>query len=164
MILGKKRKEVDVFDEPDFNSEKTSRIPTEEQKQNNRHNVMLSMLKGTMLTYSLNVDSSYELMLCGLPNKETLTPLLDLDKRPGNALNERLVSKVIQNVKELITDEDVPLDYIDPDEIESSYASIKITLAKITSQSEIKDGRDDRIESLAQYTKIANTVEEVSAL
>lgn len=39
--------------------------------------------------------------------------------------------------------------------------SIKITLAKITSQSEIKD---DRIESLAQYTKIANTVEEVSAL
>ena len=124
MILGKKRKEVDVFDEPDFNSEKTSRIPTEEQKQNNRHNVMLSMLKGTMLTYSLNVDSSYELMLCGLPNKETLAPLLDLDKRPGNALNERLVSKVIQNVKELITDEDVPLDYIDPDEIESSYASI----------------------------------------
>jgi len=63
-------------------------------------------------------------MLCGLPNKETLAPLLDLDKRPGNALNERLVSKVIQNVKELITDEDVPLDYIDPDEIESSYASI----------------------------------------
>lgn len=124
MILGKKRKEVDVFDEPDFNSEKTSRIPTEEQKQNNRHDVMLSMLKGTMLTYSLNVDSSYELMLCGLPNKETLAPLLDLDKRPGNALNERLVSKVIQNVKELITDEDVPLDYIDPDEIESSYASI----------------------------------------
>ena len=100
MILGKKRKDVDVFDEPDFNSEKTSRIPTEEQKQNNRHNVMLSMLKGTMLTYSLNVDSSYELMLCGLPNKETLAPLLDLDKRPGNALNERLVSKVIQNVKE----------------------------------------------------------------
>lgn len=42
--------------------------------------------------------------------------------------------------------------------------SIKITLAKITSQSEIKDGRDDHIESLAQYTKIANTVEEVSAL
>ena len=39
-------------------------------------------------------------------------------------MNERLVSKVIQNVKELITDEDVPLDYIDPDEIESSYASI----------------------------------------
>lgn len=39
--------------------------------------------------------------------------------------------------------------------------SIKITLAKITSQSEIKD---DRIGSLAQYTKIANTVEEVSAL
>ena len=34
--------------------------------------------------------------------------------------------------------------------------SIKITLAKITSQSEIKDGSDDRIESLAQYTKIAN--------
>jgi hypothetical protein len=63
-------------------------------------------------------------MLCGLPNKETLAPLLDLDERPGNALNERLVSKVIQNVKELITDEDVPLDYIDPDEIESSYASI----------------------------------------
>lgn len=42
--------------------------------------------------------------------------------------------------------------------------SIKITLAKITSQSEIKDGSDDRIESLGQYTKIANTVEEVSAL
>lgn len=42
--------------------------------------------------------------------------------------------------------------------------SIKITLAKITSQSEIKDDRDGRIESLAQYTKIANTVEEVSAL
>lgn len=42
--------------------------------------------------------------------------------------------------------------------------SIKITLVKITSQSEIKDGRDDHIESLAQYIKIANTVEEVSAL
>ena len=42
--------------------------------------------------------------------------------------------------------------------------SIKITLAKITSQSEIKDDRDDHIESLAQYIKIANTVEEVSAL
>lgn len=38
------------------------------------------------------------------------------------------------------------------------------TSIKITSQSEIKDGSDDRIESLAQYTKIANTVEEVSAL
>ena len=42
--------------------------------------------------------------------------------------------------------------------------SIKITLAKIISQSEIKDGRDDHIESLAQYIKIANTVEEGSAL
>lgn len=42
--------------------------------------------------------------------------------------------------------------------------SIKITLAKITLQSEIKDGMDDHIESLAQYIKIANTVEEVSAL
>lgn len=42
--------------------------------------------------------------------------------------------------------------------------SIKITLTKITSQSEIKDGRDDHIESLAQYIKIANTVEEMSAL
>lgn len=42
--------------------------------------------------------------------------------------------------------------------------SIKIILAKITSQSEIKDGRDDHIESLAQYIKIVNTVEEVSAL
>ena len=113
-MLGRKRKEADVFDEPDF-EEQASRIPTEEQKQNNRHNVMLSMLKGTMLTYSLAVDSSYELMLCNLPNKEDLAPLINLDTRLDGSINERLVSKVMN--------EDVPLDYMDP-EIESSYASI----------------------------------------
>ena len=32
-MLGRKRKEADVFDEPDF-EEQASRIPTEEQKQN----------------------------------------------------------------------------------------------------------------------------------
>ena len=121
-MLGRKRKEVDVFDEPDF-EEQTSRIPTEEQKQNNKHNVMLSMLKGTMLTYSLAVDSSYELMLCNLPNKEVLAPLLDLDKKLNGSVNERLVSKVIKNVEDLLMNEEVPLDYMDP-EIESSYASI----------------------------------------
>ena len=122
-MLGKRRKEVDVFDEPEF-EEQTSRIPTEEQKQNNRHNVMLSMLKGTMLTYSLAVDSSYDLMLCDLPNKENLAPLLDLNKKLDWSINERLVSKVIKNVEDLLTNEDIPLDYIDPEEIKSSYASI----------------------------------------
>ena len=34
-MLGRKRKEADVFDEPDF-EEQASRIPTEEQKQNNK--------------------------------------------------------------------------------------------------------------------------------
>lgn len=121
-MLGRKRKEADVFDEPDF-EEQASRIPTEEQKQNNRHNVMLSMLKGTMLTYSLTVDSSYELMLCNLPNKEDLAPLINLDTRLDGSINERLVSKVIKNVEDLLMNEDVPLDYMDP-EIESSYASI----------------------------------------
>lgn len=121
-MLGRKRKEADVFDEPDF-EEQASRIPTEEQKQNNRHNVMLSMLKGTMLTYSLVVDSSYELMLCNLPNKEDLAPLINLDTRLDGSINERLVSKVIKNVEDLLMNEDVPLDYMDP-EIESSYASI----------------------------------------
>lgn len=121
-MLGRKRKEADVFDEPDF-EEQASRIPTEEQKQNNRHNVMLSMLKGTMLTYSLAVDSSYELMLCNLPNKEDLAPLINLDTRLDGSINERLVSKVIKNVEDLLMNEDVPLDYMDP-EIESSYASI----------------------------------------
>lgn len=122
-MLGRKRKEADVFDEPDF-EEQASRIPTEEQKQNNRHNVMLSMLKGTMLTYSLAVDScSYELMLCNLPNKEDLAPLINLDTRLDGSINERLVSKVIKNVEDLLINEDVPLDYMDP-EIESSYASI----------------------------------------
>ena len=121
-MLGRKRKEADVFDEPDF-EEQASRIPTEEQKQNNRHNVMLSMLKGTMLTYSLAVDSSYELMLCYLPNKEDLAPLINLDTRLDGSINERLVSKVIKNVEDLLMNEDVPLDYMDP-EIESSYASI----------------------------------------
>lgn len=121
-MLGRKRKEADVFDEPDF-EEQVSRIPTEEQKQNNRHNVMLSMLKGTMLTYSLAADSSYELMLCNLPNKEDLAPLINLDTRLDGSINERLVSKVIKNVEDLLMNEDVPLDYMDP-EIESSYASI----------------------------------------
>lgn len=121
-MLGRKRKEADVFDEPDF-EEQASRIPTEEQKQNNRHNVMLSMLKGTMLTYSLAADSSYELMLCNLPNKEDLAPLINLDTRLDGSINERLVSKVIKNVEDLLMNEDVPLDYMDP-EIESSYASI----------------------------------------
>ena len=121
-MLGRKRKEADVFDEPDF-EEQASRIPTEEQKQNNRHNVMLSMLKGTMLNYSLAVDSSYELMLCNLPNKEDLAPLINLDTRLDGSINERLVSKVIKNVEDLLMNEDVPLDYMDP-EIESSYASI----------------------------------------
>lgn len=121
-MLGRKRKEADVFDEPDF-EEQASRIPTEEQKQNNRHNVMLSMLKGTMLTYSLAVDSSYELMLFNLPNKEDLAPLINLDTRLDGSINERLVSKVIKNVEDLLMNEDVPLDYMDP-EIESSYASI----------------------------------------
>ena len=113
-MLGRKRKEADVFDEPDF-EEQASRIPTEEQKQNNRHNVMLSMLKGTMLTYSLAVDSSYELMLCNLPNKEDLAPLINLDTRLDGSINERLVSKVIKNVEDLLMNEDVPLDYMDPE-------------------------------------------------
>ena len=121
-MLGRKRKEADVFDEPDF-EEQASRIPTEEQKQNNRHNVMLSMLKGTMLTYSLAVDSAYDLMRGNFPNKEDFAPLINLVTRLDGSINERLVSKVIKNVEDLLINEDVPLDYMDP-EIESSYASI----------------------------------------
>lgn len=123
MPLGKKRKDVDIFDEPEYN-ETERRIPSEEQKRNNQRNVMLSMLKGTRLTYSLQVDSSYDLMLCGLPDKETLAPLLDFNNQVSSTLNERLISTVIQNVKELMGNEDVPLDYVEPDEIESSYSAI----------------------------------------
>lgn len=123
MLLGGKRKDADIFDEPVYD-ETEVRIPVEERKRQNQHNVMLSMLKGTQLTYALSVDNSYDLMLCNLPNKETLAPLLDFSSRSSAALTERLISTVIENAKELISNEDVPLDYMEPDEIESSYAAI----------------------------------------
>lgn len=130
-----RRKKNEAFDENvEIEQAGEARVPSSEMKKLNQTNVMLSMLKGVILTYSAVVDSSYELMLCSLEDKADLDPLLELDHSFDNNFNERLVSKVIQNVEDLISNVDVPLDYLEPEEIESSYSSI----SKDTNHVEVK--------------------------
>lgn len=112
-----KKKTKDIFDEPIMEEK---RIPIKQVKDDSHKNIMLSMLKGTLLTYSVKVESSYELLLCGLEDKDDLEPLIEL----SNSNEKSVISKVIENVKSLLTNDDVPLDFIEPEDIESSFGSI----------------------------------------
>lgn len=112
-----KKKTKDIFDEPIMEEK---RIPIKQVKDDSHKNIMLSMLKGTLLTYSVKVESSYELLLCGLEDKDDLEPLIEL----SNSNEKSVISKVIENVNSLLTNDDVPLDFIEPEDIESSFGSI----------------------------------------
>lgn len=131
----KRKRKNETFNENlEREQENEERVPSTEMKKINHTNVMLSMLKGTILTYSAVVDSSYELMLCSIEDKTDLEPLLSLDHSFDNNFNERLVSKVIKNVEEQISNVDLPLDYLEPEDIESSYSYI----SKDTNHVEVK--------------------------
>lgn len=111
-----KKREQDIFQEPEYDGY----VPISEKMViTNQKNVMLSYFKGLILTYSKIGDYSYEVMLCQLKDKTNLAPLVEL-----TPTSNRSVRRVVSRVKSLLSDEDAPLDYLDPEEIESSYTSI----------------------------------------
>lgn len=120
----RKKNKKDVFDEPVIKQE-TETVQRAAEKQ--PKNIMLSMLKGTILTYSVKVDSSYELLLCGLDDKEGFYPLINLVSSETSSTDSNgrsLITKVIDNVNGLLSNAELPLDYLEPEEIQSSFGSI----------------------------------------